>query len=56
MFDLPMRDSPTSRAETLLFIGTFLVLFVSIVASCALLYREGTHELPGTLSSVSLRS
>ena len=43
-------------SETLLFIGTFLVLFVSIVASCALLYREGTHELPGTLSSVSLRS
>ena len=43
-------------SETLLFIGTFLVLCVSIVASCALLYREGTHELPGTLSSVSLRS
>ena len=43
-------------SETLLFIGTFLVLFVSIVASCALLYREGTRELPGTLSSVSLRS
>lgn len=43
-------------SETLLFIGTFFVLFVSIVASCALLYREGTHELPGTLSSVSLRS
>jgi len=43
-------------SETRLFIGTFLVLFVSIVASCALLYREGTHELPGTLSSVSLRS
>ena len=43
-------------SETLLFIGTFLVLFVSIVAICALLYREGTHELPGTLSSVSLRS
>ena len=43
-------------SETLLFIGTFFVLFVSIVASCALLYREGTRELPGTLSSVSLRS
>lgn len=42
--------------EMLLFLGTALVLFVSILGSCALLYREGTHELPGTLSSVSIRT
>ncbi|KAL4400064.1 hypothetical protein ACI68E_002979 [Malassezia pachydermatis] len=42
-------------SQTLLVLGTVAVLFVSIVCSIALLYREGTHELPGTLASVSLR-
>lgn len=43
-------------AETLLFLGTGTLLFATIVASCALLYGEGKHPLPGTLSSVSVRS
>ena len=41
-------------SQTLLIIGTIAVLFVSTVFSIALLYREGTQELPGTLASVSL--
>lgn len=42
-------------AQTLMILGTVAVLFVSVVGSIALLYREGSHDLPGTLSSVSLR-
>ncbi|WFD29344.1 acid phosphatase [Malassezia sp. CBS 17886] len=41
-------------AQTLLFLGTIGSLFVAIVSSVVLLYREGTRELPGTLASVSL--
>lgn len=41
-------------SQTLLIIGTVTVLYVTIVGSIALLYREGQKELPGTLASVSL--
>lgn len=43
-------------SQTLLIIGTVSALFVAVVCSIALLYREGQSELPGTLASVSLGS